>query len=93
MVLLLGNSHLHQERLAIDRWQAGLICSANPMPVVLIDWADVPEQQRPSLQISLNQAQSPPPYSISLLFPKALALVDNFRAMPGSSAADTLTAI
>lgn len=43
---LFGNHHLHSERLAIYRWQASLICSANPMPIVLVDWADIREQQR-----------------------------------------------
>ena len=43
---LLGNHHLHSERLAVYRWQAKLICTSNPMPVVLVDWADIREQQR-----------------------------------------------
>ncbi|GDY28007.1 iso-IS10R ORF [Agarivorans sp. Toyoura001] len=43
---LLGNHHLNSERLAIYQWHARQICGANPMPVVLVDWADVREQLR-----------------------------------------------
>jgi hypothetical protein len=43
---LLGNSHLHDERLAVYRWYARQIISSNPMPIVLVDWADVREHQR-----------------------------------------------
>jgi hypothetical protein len=43
---LLGNSNLHNERLDIYRWHAKLLCGANPMPVVLVDWSDVREQLR-----------------------------------------------
>lgn len=42
----LGNHHLHTERACVYRWLARFSCAANPMPVVLIDWADVREQQR-----------------------------------------------
>ncbi|GGA91267.1 iso-IS10R ORF [Neiella marina] len=43
---LLGNGSLHQERLAIYRWHARLLCGANPMPIILVDWSDVREQMR-----------------------------------------------
>ena len=43
---LLGNHHLHNERMTVYRWQARLLCHGNPMPVVLVDWADVREQMR-----------------------------------------------
>lgn len=43
---LLGNSHLHRERLALYRWHARNLCGLNPMPVILIDWSDVREQLR-----------------------------------------------
>jgi hypothetical protein len=42
---LLGNSNLHNERLDIYRWHAKLLCGANPMPVVLVDWSDVREKK------------------------------------------------
>ncbi|WP_026960302.1 IS4 family transposase [Aliagarivorans taiwanensis] len=42
----LGNPHMHAERGSVYRWLAHYSCVANPMPVVLIDWADVREQQR-----------------------------------------------
>ncbi len=32
---LLGNRHLHKERLAVYRWHASFICSGNTMPIVL----------------------------------------------------------
>ncbi len=35
---LLGNRHLHKERLAVYRWHASFICSGNTMPIVLVDW-------------------------------------------------------
>ncbi len=40
---LLGNHALHNERFDIYRWHARLLCGANPMPVILIDWSDVRE--------------------------------------------------
>ena len=43
---LLGNNTLHQERLAVYRWHARLLCGANPMPIILVDWSDVREQMR-----------------------------------------------
>ncbi|RCU43292.1 IS4 family transposase [Corallincola holothuriorum] len=43
---LLGNHHLNNERLAVYQWHARQLCGANPMPVVLVDWADVREQLR-----------------------------------------------
>jgi len=43
---LLGNHHLHKERLAVYRWHASFICSGNPMPVVLVDWSDIREHKR-----------------------------------------------
>jgi hypothetical protein len=43
---LLGNQALYSERLDIYRWHANLLCGANPMPIVLIDWSDVREQMR-----------------------------------------------
>ncbi|ROQ25782.1 DDE family transposase [Gallaecimonas pentaromativorans] len=43
---LLGNTQLHSERLAIYRWHAHLLCGANPMPIILVDWSDVREQTR-----------------------------------------------
>jgi hypothetical protein len=43
---LLGNVGMHQHRGAIYRWHANLLCRANPMPVVLVDWSDVREQLR-----------------------------------------------
>ena len=43
---LLGNRQLHNERLDIYRWHARLLCGANPMPVVLVDWSDVREKLR-----------------------------------------------
>ena len=43
---LLGNQHLHQERLAVYRWHASYICSGNPMPIILVDWSDIREQKR-----------------------------------------------
>ncbi len=43
---LLGNRKLHNERLNIYRWHTRLLCGANPMPVVLVDWSDVREKLR-----------------------------------------------
>lgn len=43
---LLGNRHLHKERLAVYRWHASFVCSGNPMPVVLVDWSDIREHKR-----------------------------------------------
>lgn len=43
---LLGNPHLHRERLAIYQWHASFICSGNPMPIVLVDWSDIREHKR-----------------------------------------------
>lgn len=43
---LLGNHHLHQERMVIYRWHAALLCQGNTLPTVLVDWADIREQQR-----------------------------------------------
>ncbi|EBA2903003.1 IS4-like element ISVsa5 family transposase, partial [Salmonella enterica] len=43
---LLGNRHLHKERLAVYRWHASFICSGNTMPIVLVDWSDIREQKR-----------------------------------------------
>lgn len=43
---LLGNQALYQERWEIYRWHARLLCGANPMPIILIDWSDVREQMR-----------------------------------------------
>ncbi len=43
---LLGNQALYQERLEIYRWHARLLCGANPMPIILVDWSDVREQMR-----------------------------------------------
>ncbi|WP_249332089.1 hypothetical protein [Pseudoalteromonas rubra] len=38
---LLGNTAMHNDRLAIYRFHARLTCGANPMPILLVDWADV----------------------------------------------------
>nr|WP_237113755.1 hypothetical protein [Pseudoalteromonas rubra] len=35
---LLGNTAMHNDRLAIYRFHARLICGANPMPILLVDW-------------------------------------------------------
>ncbi len=43
---LLGNTALHNERIHLYRFHARLACGANPMPILLIDWADVREQLR-----------------------------------------------
>ncbi|MGI3005324.1 IS4 family transposase, partial [Shewanella algae] len=43
---LLGNPHLHSDKFAIYQWHAKLLCAANPMPIILIDWSDVREQLR-----------------------------------------------
>jgi hypothetical protein len=43
---LLGNHALYNERLDVYRWHARLLCGANPMPIILIDWSDVREQMR-----------------------------------------------
>ncbi|MBT1065492.1 IS4 family transposase [Bowmanella sp. Y26] len=43
---LLGNAGLHQQRQVLYRWHARLLCRANPMPIVLVDWSDVREQLR-----------------------------------------------
>ncbi|MDF2180428.1 IS4 family transposase [Aliiglaciecola sp. CAU 1673] len=43
---LLGNVGLHQQRSEIYRWHARLLCGANPMPIILVDWSDVREQLR-----------------------------------------------
>lgn len=43
---LLGNHHLHKERLTVYRWHASFICAGNSMPIVLVDWSDIREQQR-----------------------------------------------
>ena len=43
---LLGNTHLHQERLALYQWHASFIYSGNPMPIVLVDWSDIREHKR-----------------------------------------------
>jgi hypothetical protein len=43
---LLGNPHLRTDRLDIYRCHAQHLCGANPMPIILIDWADVREQLR-----------------------------------------------
>ncbi len=43
---LLGNTHLHRDRLDIYRWHYHQICSVNPQPIVLIDWVDVREYER-----------------------------------------------
>ncbi|WP_317919267.1 IS4 family transposase [Vibrio sp. MACH09] len=42
---LLGNHHLHYERVAVYRWQASMICHFT-MPAILVDWADIREIQR-----------------------------------------------
>ncbi len=44
---LLGNTAMHNDRLAIYRFHARLICGANLMPILLVGWADVREQLRP----------------------------------------------
>ncbi|BCV58951.1 hypothetical protein TUM17384_28960 [Shewanella algae] len=41
-----GNPHLHSDKFAIYQWYPKLLCAANPMPVILIDWSDVREQLR-----------------------------------------------
>lgn len=41
--LLLGNCHINNDRLTIYRWHAMHLCGANPIPIVLVDWADVRE--------------------------------------------------
>ncbi|ELR64466.1 Mobile element protein [Photobacterium marinum] len=43
---LLGNCQLHRERLDIYRWHCHQICSVNPQPIVLVDWADIREYKR-----------------------------------------------
>ena len=43
---LLGNRHINNDRLTIYRWHAMHLCRANPMPIMLVDWADVREQLR-----------------------------------------------
>lgn len=52
---LLGNHALHNERFDIYRWHARLLCGANPMPIILIDWLDVREQMRhQTLRVSVS---------------------------------------
>lgn len=43
---MLGNHHLHEERMAIYRWHATLLCRGSTLPTVLVDWADIREQKR-----------------------------------------------
>ncbi|QTL34997.1 hypothetical protein J5X90_15935 [Pseudoalteromonas viridis] len=37
---LLGNTAMHNDLLAIYRFHTRLTCGANPMPILLVDWAD-----------------------------------------------------
>ncbi len=43
---LLGNCHLHRDKLDIYRWHCHTVCSVNPQPIVLVDWADIREYKR-----------------------------------------------
>lgn len=43
---LLGNNHLHHDRLDIYRWHCHQFCSVNAQPIVLVDWADIREYER-----------------------------------------------
>ncbi len=43
---LLGNDHLHLERLAVYRWHASFLFAGNHMPIVLVDWSDIREHKR-----------------------------------------------
>jgi len=40
---LLGNHHLHGERIAVYQWHAKWLICNNTMPVVLVDWSDMKE--------------------------------------------------
>lgn len=59
---LLGNRHLHKERLAVYRWHASFICSGNTMPIVLVDWSDI------FLEDLLQYSQLPWKIDVLLLF-------------------------
>ena len=67
---LLGNSHLHTDRMTIYRWHAQQLCGANPMPIILVDWADVREQLRlMTLRASVSvQGRSVTLYERTFLF-------------------------
>ena len=43
---LLGNTSLYRERFDVYRWHAKVLCGANPMPIILVDWSDVRAQMR-----------------------------------------------
>ena len=43
---LLGNHHLHHDRLDIYRWHCHQLCSVNPQPIILVDCADIREYER-----------------------------------------------
>lgn len=43
---LLGHLHLAQDKMVIYQWHARYLCSANPMPIILVDWSDVREELR-----------------------------------------------
>lgn len=40
---LLGNHHLHHERLAVYQWHAKWLLTQHTMPIVLVDWSDMRE--------------------------------------------------
>ena len=40
---LLGNHHLHSERIAVYQWHAKWLLCQNTMPTVLVDWSDMKE--------------------------------------------------
>ena len=67
---LLGNTHLRTDRMTIYRWHALQLCGANPMPIVLVDWADVREQLRlMTLRASISvQGRSVTLYERTFLF-------------------------
>lgn len=40
---LLGNPHLHHERLAVYQWHAKWLLTTHTMPTILVDWSDMRE--------------------------------------------------
>ncbi|MCU7961408.1 IS4 family transposase [Shewanella sp. SW32] len=40
---LLGNPHLHHERMAVYQWHAKWLLTAHTMPTILVDWSDMRE--------------------------------------------------
>lgn len=72
---LLGNRHLHKERLAVYRWHASFLSSGNSMPIVLVDWSDIREQKRLMVLRASGALQG---RSITL-YEKAFPLSDNVQ--------------